>query len=804
MLAGGWLAGTALQLQQPALWPAADLLALGLVGALLMLAARRWPRGAASLTALALAAALLAFVAASGRAARLLDDRLAPALEGQDLIVIGVVDEMPRSNLDGTRFVFATVAATLRGTPVAVPARLSLGWYRGPDDDALLAGPPVELRAGQRWRLPLRLRQPHGNFNPHGFDLELWLFESGIGASGNVRSRVELAALKLPGSAWRPVEALRQAARDAIMLRVADPAAAGVLAALAIGDQGAIERADWDLFRITGVAHLMSISGLHVTMFAWLAGALIGRLWRLKPRLMLALPAPQAARWGGLLCAAGYSLLAGWGVPAQRTVWMIGIVTLLRGSGLHWPLPAVLLAAAVAVTALDPWALLQAGFWLSFVAVALLVASEPAHAPAEAAPVGWRQRSWQVLRGGLRSQAVATIGLAPLAMVFFQQVSLVGFAANLVAIPLVTLLIAPLSLLGLLLPPLWLLAAALVQGLTGLLQLMASGPWVVWSAAAAPPWAIACGLLGALLAVAPLPWRLRALALPLMLPLLAPVVPRPPPGQFDLVAADIGQGTAVLVRTQQHLLVYDTGPQTSRESDAGARVLLPLLRARGETRVDLLMLSHRDLDHVGGAASLLAGLPVAAMSSSLEPGHRLLAGPVPHRRCEAGQAWEWDGVRFEVLHPLAADHELGLKPNALSCVLRVQGQGQAQGQGQGQGRSVLLTGDIEAPQEAALLQRDAVALRSDVLLVPHHGSRTSSTGAFISAVHPDVAVVQAGYRSRYGHPAPDVMARYAVRGVAIVRSDQCGAWTLPPEGNPRCERESARRYWHHPSTAATP
>ena len=794
LLAAGWLSGTSLQLQQPALWPPPLLLALGLVGALLATAAWRWPRGGLSLVVLAVAAGSLAFVATSGRAALRLADDLLPALEGQDLIVTGVVDEMPRSSLDGTRFVLATEGATWRGQPVGVPPLLSLGWYRGPDDDALLGGPPEELRAGQRWRLPLRLRQPHGSFNPHGFDLELWLFEQGIRAGGYVRARPEVPAVKLADTVGRPVERLRQAARDAIMLSVADPAAAGVLAALAIGDQAAIERAEWDLFRLTGVAHLMSISGLHVTMFAWLAAAVIGRLWRLNSRLLLACPAPQAARWGGLVCAGGYALLAGWGVPAQRTVWMIAIVVLLRGSGLRWPMPAVLLAAAVAVTAFDPWALLQAGFWLSFVAVGLLVASEPAHAERAAAPPGWRARAGQSLRAGLRTQAVATIGLAPLSMVFFQQVSLVGFAANLVAIPLVTLLIAPLALAGLLLPPLWTLDAALVQGLIAALRALASVPWVVWNAAAAPPWAVACGLLGGFLAVAPLPWRLRAWALPLMLPLLAPPVQPPPPGQFEMVAADIGQGTAVLLRTHGHLLVYDAGPQYSRESDAGVRVLLPLLRARGEPRVDLLMLSHRDIDHVGGAGALIKALPVAAMASSLEDGHRLLALGVPHWRCEAGPAWEWDGVSFEVLHPLASDYGQALKPNAMSCVLRVRGQAS----------SVLLTGDLEAPQEAALLQRAGATLRSDVLLVPHHGSRTSSSGAFLDAVQPRVAVVQAGYRSRYGHPAPDVMARYAARGVAVVRSDRCGAWTLPAEGTPYCEREVARRYWHHPGGTATP
>ena len=787
-----WLAGSALQLQMPALWDGGGVWLLTAVALALALVARRlrsrWP----GLLCAGSAALLLGFCATHLRADVRLADRLQATLEGQDLVLTGTVASLPREGIDGTRFVFEVESATLRGAPVRVPALVSLGWYRGMDDDSLLGGPAEPVRAGQRWRFTTRLRQPHGTLNPHGFDLELWLFEQGIGANGSVRSRAGDEAQKLHDTSGHFIDRARQDWRDAIRAHISDPAVAGVLAALAIGDQAAIEREDWDLFRITGVAHLMSISGLHVTMLAWLAALVVGRLWRLSPRLLLACPAPAAARLSGLVAAAGYALLAGWGVPAQRTVWMIGTVVLLRQAGLRWPLPAVLLAAALVVTLIDPWALLQAGFWLSFMAVALLMVSEPTQS-VNVQPTGWRARALHSLRDGLRTQAVATVGLAPLSLVFFQQLSVVGFAANLVAIPVVTLLITPLALLGLLLPPLWSLAAGLVQMLTVMLQWLAAAPYALWHAAVAPPWAVACGLLAALLAVLPLPWRLRWLALPLMLPLLLPPVQRPEAGSFEMVAADIGQGTAVLLRTATHLLVYDTGPLYSRDSDAGTRVLLPLLRARGEPAVSLLMLSHRDADHVGGAAALLRGLPVAAMSSSLVDAHPLrhLAN-VPQQRCQAGQSWDWDGVHFEVLHPLAEDFERALKSNAMSCVLRVQS---------GQG-SVLLTGDIEAAQEAALVQRNAAALKSDVLLVPHHGSRTSSTAAFLDAVAPQVAVVQAGYRSRYGHPAPDVLARYAARGIRVERSDRCGAWVWQAgKGGPglqqACTRAERRRYWHH-------
>ncbi len=782
-----WLAGTALQLQQPALWPWPAYPAVCAAGLAMLLAAlalqrRRptaslgWLLGLAALFALALGSA-------GWRAEQRLAQRLAPRLEGVDLWVTGVVASLPQQGPSGLRFNFEVEAAEASGLAVRLPPLLALGWYAGYDDSAWLDEPRADLRAGQRWRLPLRLKRPHGVLNPQGYDAELSWFEQGIGATGQVRElRGAPAAALLADAVAYPVDRLRGALRDAIYRQVPDVRTAGVLAALVVGDQNAIDRSDWDLFRQTGIAHLVSISGVHVTMFAWIAGTLVGWAWRRHPGCVLALPAPQAARWGGLLLAAAYALLAGWGVPAQRTVLMLAATVLMRAAGLRWPWLLVLMAAAVAVTALDPWALLQAGFWLSFAAVAMLMLSEPAGGRAPGA-------GWRALAGGhLRAQVVATLGLAPLSLVFFGQLSLVGFAANLVAIPLVTLLVTPLALLGALWAPLWTVAGWGVQALVALLAQLAAWPLAMWSAAAAPGWAVGCGLLAAMLAVMPLPWTLRWLALPLALPLLLPPLPRPADGQFELLAADVGQGTAVLVRTRAHLLVYDSGPQYGRagEGDAGQRVLLPLLRARGETRIDRLVLSHRDADHVGGAAALMAALPVATLFSSLEPGHALRSVGVPHSRCEAGQRWSWDGVAFELLHPLADDYARAPRPNALSCVLRVV---------DAQGRSALLTGDIEAAQEAGLLLRHGDGLRSNVLLVPHHGSRTSSTGRFIDAVAPEVAVVQSGYRSRYGHPAPDIVRRYLQRGVVVARSDDCGAWRWS-DGVGECTRTLARRYWH--------
>ena len=806
-----WVAGVALHLQQAALAPLGLCVAASAGGVAALWFG--WRTRRAFVLAL-LGAVLLAWGASGWRANGVLADALPALLEGQDLAVTGVITSLPQRSASGLRFRFEVEAATQGGpaapVPIKVPALLALGWYAGFHEDAAANQPRGELRAGQRWRFTVRLRQPHGNLNPHGFDYELNLFEQGVRATGYLRDAPPPELLHR--AAGYPVERLRQRVRDAIEASVPDRRAAGVLAALAVGDQGAIERDDWDLYRNTGIAHLVSISGLHITMFAWLAGLGVAALWRRSSRAMLWLAVPQAARWGGLVLASAYAVFSGWGVPSQRTIWMLATVTLLQALGLRWPWLLVLLMAAVVVTAIDPWALMQAGFWLSFVAVGLLMASSNSvsTAPVPAAlastgiaPTGWRSwpaRLWATVRADLRTQVIATVGLTPLTLVFFQQVSVIGFAANLIAIPLITLVITPLALLGVALVPLWAVGAWVVQQLNAALGWLAALPGAVWTVPAAPVWAQWAGIAAAVLIVMPLPWRARLLAFPLAVPLLMPPRELPADGRFDVIAVDVGQGTSVLVRTHAHLLVFDAGPQYSRESDAGQRVLLPLLRGRGEARIDRLVLSHRDLDHVGGAKSLLTTLAVDELHSSLEADHPLRALASARGgadvRCAAGQSWVWEGVRFDVLRPELSDYDRTLKTNAMSCVLRVS-------EPRAGGHSVLLTGDIEREQEAALVAALGERLRSDVLIVPHHGSRTSSTGAFLDAVAPRLAVFQAGYRNRFGHPAPDVLARYRERGITIVTSPQCGAWqwrgAAASTADGVCQRDAVRRYWHHSS-----
>ena len=794
-LALGWIAGTALQLQQAQLWAGEVYWALGaaaLVSAFAVVRVSRvlagsWVQVVVRFAWMGVLSAVLAFVQAGARASHYAQSALTPTLEGRTLHVVGIVASLPQRMEDSARFRFEVASAReASGALVKLPSQLLLGWYgnRLNGSDEKLQPPPADLRPGDRWQLAVRLKAPHGHINPHGFDYELWLWEQGLQATGYVRNGAKDTPPQWLGSTWaHPVERMRQRVRSAIEARVADRATAGIVAALLVGDQAAIERADWDVFRATGVAHLMAISGLHITGLAWLAAVCVGWLWRRSdvwsPRKpwSLWLPAPIAASVCAVAVALAYAVFTGWGVPAQRTVWMLGVVTLLRVYGLRWPWVQVWLSVCAVVLALDPWALMQAGFWLSFVAVGVLFASG-SHAPASTL---WAaaQRLW-------REQWLMSVCLAPLTLLLFHQVSVVGLFANLLAVPWVTLVVTPLCLLGLVLPLAWSVAAEALQWLVWGLKAYAGVSWAQWSAPAAPLWAGAAALVGMGVWAMRVPMWLRWFGVALVMPVLSWQTLRPAHGTFELVAADMGQGHAVLVRTATHSLLYDTGPRYSVETDAGQRVLVPLLRAWGE-RLDRIVISHQDSDHSGGAPAVMAMQPQADVLTSIATEHPLQQlGAM--QRCERGQSWTWDGVRFEVLHPSASDYERKLKPNALSCVVRVSAYN----------TSALLAGDIEAAQEQDLLQ-SGQALQADWLLVPHHGSATSSTQAFLEAVQPSVAIVQAGYRNRFGHPRSDVMARYSELGVLVVQTPRCGAstWRSEQPKLVQCERNQRQRYWQH-------
>jgi competence protein ComEC len=801
-----WVVGTALQLQQGALWHWGVYASFVLLALFLYTQAATKTVSSIWLVSLVVVAMALLGVGITGlRASVYALDTLAPALEGRDVLITGVVSDLPQRNETGLQFRLDVESALLDGAPVAVPPRVNVGWYGGVyltgTELAGMQRQPEEVRAGERWQMTVRLKAPHGSLNPHGFDYELWLWEKGVQATGYVRGGPKDTLPQQLGQTWlHPVALARQLVRERIVDKVLNRQLAGMIAALVVGDQNAIERADWDVFRATGVAHLVSISGLHITMFAWGAAAVVGWLWRRSQALCLTVPAPSAALAGGVLLACAYAVFSGWGVPAQRTCVMLATVALVRLSGNRWPWSAVWMLACAVVVAVDPWALLQAGFWLSFVAVGVLFAtdlggSRVSRSSTTGSPQGVPITIWAhaahaaaSMKCMVREQWVITVALTPLTLLLFGQVSVVGLVANVLAIPWVTLVLTPLAMLGVLVSVLWDVAAAAADLLLVWLQWLASFSWAALSVAVPPLWVGGAGVLGGVVLMASLPWSVRVLGVPLLLPTLLWSPFLPPVGQFELLAADVGQGNAVLVRTARHALLYDAGPRYSIESDAGHRVLVPLLQAL-HTRLDMLVLSHRDADHVGGAQAVLVMQPQASLLSSIEEGHPLQALRRA-QRCKAGQRWKWDGVQFEVLHPQAQDYETATKPNALSCVLRISNGVQ----------TALLVGDIERAQEALLVaQNEGDHLRSDLLLVPHHGSKTSSSPAFLDAVRPQWALVQSGYRNRFGHPTAAVLERYEERGISVITSPRCGAmtWQSWQTGGVACTRQQALRYWHH-------
>jgi competence protein ComEC len=709
-----------------------------------------------------------------------LADELALDNEGRDLPITGVIADLPQRLDDGVRFDFAVEQA-----PPGVPATISLAWYAASLGEEGAAKTLPDLRGGQRWQWTVRLKRPHGNINPHGNDYEGMLFERGVRATGYVRTKPPPAKLvefvAEPGYA---VARLRQYLRDRMLAALPSQSYIGVLVALAIGDQRAIDGDLWRTFANTGLTHLMSISGLHVTMVAALVYWIAGWLWRRSPALLLRLPAQQAAAVGGMLGAFAYCLLAGYQVPAQRTFYMLSAVAVALWSRRNARTSAILAFALLVVLLLDPWAVQSPGFWLSFGAVAVLLL----------AAAGQTQRPhW--LREWLHAQWAVTVGMLPALLVLFQQFSLVSPLANAVAIPVVSLVVTPLTLIGCVLPaPLdvWLLtlANAVMGWLMWWVDWLAGLPWAIWQQAAPPWWLLPPAMLGVAWMLMPAGFPARWVGAVMLLPLLLVQPPRPPPGDADVVVLDVGEGLAVHVQTATHDLLFDTGPAFSADANSGNRIIVPYLRAIGVGRLDALVLSHEDGDHAGGAQSVIDAVPIERMIDTLPKDNELAAAPVPHTVCADGLAWQWDGVAFAVLYPpLELYASPPRKSNDMSCVLKV-----TTGHG-----SVLLTADIEAGAERRLLAAHPDGLRSDAVVPPHHGSRSSSTAEFVAAAAPHLLVIPVGYRNRFHHPDPAVLMRYSATAHDVARTDNDGAVTVRLRaagiGVVR-QRTVDRRYWH--------
>ena len=681
-----------------------------------------------------------------------LDDRLPSRLDGETRWVEGRVVGLPQHTEAVVRFELAD-ARSRHGT---VPPLMRLAWY---------GGPPV--KSGERWRVAVKLKRPAGLLNPHAFDYDAWLLAQRIGATGTVKDGELLSEARW---AWRDGIRQRLQAVDA-------QGRTGVLTALVLGDGSGLSRQDWQVLQDTGTVHLLVISGQHIGLLAGVVYLLIAGLARygLWPNRLPWLP------WAcGLAFAAalGYGLLAGFEVPVRRACLMIGLVLLwrlrFRHLGAWWPL----LLALNGVLLLDPLASLQPGFWLSFAAVAVLIFT-----------FSGRLGPWRWWQTWTRAQWLIAIGLGPLLLVLGLPISLSGPLVNLLAVPWISLLVLPPALLGTLLLPvpyvgeglLW-LAGGLIDGLfTGLAWMAGQVP--AWVPTAIPLWVWGLGALGAFLLLLPRGVPLRPLGWPLLLLLIFPPRSEIPEGVADIWQLDVGQGLAILVRTRHHTLLYDTGPRFG-DNDLGERVVLPTLRKLGVDGIDLMLISHAHADHAGGARAVAQGLPVKHVLGG-EPAE--LPNEWQAAGCESGRRWTWDGVNFELWQ-----WAHGRESNPKSCVLQIEASGER----------MLLTGDIDMAAERALLE-SPLAIPTDWLQSPHHGSRSSSSMALLDRLRPKAVLISRGQGNSFGHPHPTVLARYQKYGMAIYDSADQGAihLQLGRFEAPRSMRLE-RRFWRDPPPLA--
>lgn len=738
-----------------------------------------------------LPAALLGIFLARGRPYRLLSccllgflwallhaqlwqsQQLPAAFAGRDLIIDGYIASIPEIYPDTTRFEFEVIHVN-DPAQASLPKRVRLSWRQAENE---------KLQAGDRWQLTVRLKQPRGFYNPGSFDYEAWLLQRQIGATGYVRPEGDNE--RLASMWWQyPVQRLRQAILHRINTTLADQPFRNVIAALVLGVQSELSEEQWRVFRVTGTAHLIAISGLHISLIAGLVFFLCRRGWARSFRLTTWCAAPRAAAVVAILAAGFYCALAGFSIPTQRSLVMIivvfGFIALLRESRPSYTLAIALLA----VVLWDPFAVLTIGFWLSYGAVAIILFMLTGRRSQQAL---W----WQ----SVKLQLAISIGLTPLLIAMFEQVPVLSPLANLVAVPLVTYVVVPLSLIGTCLLFVWsylggwllLVCNYLLSALWWLLEWLAdlplasiAIPYVSWLS-------LSLALLGLGLMGLPRGLPARWLGLLGLLPLFFPVLPRPDWGEAHFTLLDVGQGLSAVVETQQHVLVFDTGPRFSDRFDTGKAVIVPYLHHRGWRSVDTLIISHGDNDHIGGAASLAEQLPVQQILTSVP--EKVAWAEVT--MCQAGQQWDWEGVHFAILHPTSYEDHQGRAGNNRSCVLRISlGE-----------HHVLLTGDIEASAERQLLTHARQQLAADILVVPHHGSKTSSTLAFIQQVQPRYALFPIGHANRFGFPHPDVLTRYRAAGITTYDTAQQGAIEFKLRlgqiiERPRGYRAEITRYWH--------
>lgn len=744
------------------------------------------------------------------RAERQLSSRLDETLTGKNILVSGRVSNIPVRDGEVQRFEFLVESHRILSSEAqsqasaAFPKKIRLSWYYG-----------RTVNADERWLLEVRLKPPHGFMNPGGFDYEAWLFQYGIQATGYVRKSTRNKRAQLASHSVNFFRQLLSERIDAIASHTGEGEknSFSLLKALAVGNKSSISSQQWRVLANTGTSHLMAISGLHIGLASLFAYVLIRRL--VPVPVMKHIPAQHVALIGGMLMASLYALVAGLSIPTQRAIIMLFVLSLMLLSRRnHRPIDALGFALLL-VLLVDPIAVLSAGFWFSFSAVAVIFISiSRAQKQADFDASFWT-RVKATLKQWIRLQLLISLFLLPLSLFMFQQVSLVSPLANLLLIPYVSFLVVPLVLLAIIFSLLWppfsdwlfMLAVALLDFTWPLLSYLSSLPYALWvrgdvgivellAATVAMLLFFYAGQIVAYLSrsmarpvFAHASSSLRLLACLLFVPMLSVQAPELERGDFQLTVLDVGQGSAAVIQTQNHVMVFDAGARFSDRLNAGSGVVIPYLRSRGVSELHRLVISHGDADHIGGAQAILDEYPETFLiGQDIEK-----LRSATKQLCTADLKWHWDGVDFIFLSP--ANKKLLStgkgKRNNHSCVLQVRS---ASG-------SVLLTGDIEKDIERQLVERHGDRLGSDILVVPHHGSQTSSSNTFLRAVNAKIALISVGYKNRYRLPSKRVLARYEVRDGEILRTDKHGAITIRLVVNEDTltekYRENAGKYWHH-------
>jgi competence protein ComEC len=696
--------------------------------------------------------------------------RLDAAAAGTVHEISGTVVGIPQKRNWGLQFRFRPDRDDKGGPGSA--GQIRVNWYRTAS----------QVSAGERWRLHLRLQPPRSRLNFSGPDRERWYYAEGIAAVGSV---VSGANRLLETAQWFNLDALRHHIRDRILAVLGAGRASGMLTGLTVADRSGLSTADRLVLNSTGTGHLLAISGLHIGLISAAAYA-AGRVLVLLLPCAWCLRTAVAIPWClSLTLATLYSALSGFAVSTRRALVMLAVIAVLGLLRRAASPPRALLLALAVVLLLEPLAPLQAGFWLSFMAVAVLLLLF--------VPRGGRPPAWRALP---IAQAALTVTLMPLGLYWFQQTSFAGAVSNLVAIPWASLVIIPLALAAVFSMA---LPGQLAEGLLSLAAIAADALWWLldWFAqfpdssgyAIPRPGAVAVVLAvcAALMLLLPKGFRWRWIGVAGLLPLLLPAGSRVSEGELQLHLLDVGQGLSVLIADHERLMLYDTGPGDGAGSDLVRGVIAPAMANAGFRDLQHLIVSHGDLDHAGGLHTVLKRYPGARSLASLGPSQATLNPCVRH------VTWNWPGTRFTVLHPSPQLPYLG---NDSSCVLGIH-----------HGRhSVLLTGDISAAVEQRLVLEDLAAY--DVLFVPHHGSASSSSPEFIEAVAPRIALVAAGAGNRFGFPRPDVIERYRQSGVRLLSTSDCGAIEVTLGKAGEVGIRSARRYrkgrWRWPPATLCP